>query len=99
MRVPCALAADVRCQGCEGDNAADCDAGAVRRCRQLHVSCCQVTLKGDNGDGDVSVRIQGLTPDGYLLATDDRGERYSLSPDGNSLDFFKGLVKAKLPSV
>ena len=55
-----------------------------------------MTLKGEAGE-QVSLRIQGLTSDGYLLATDDAGEQYSLSPDGNSLDFFEGLVKAKLP--
>lgn len=58
-----------------------------------------MTLKGDAGEEDVSVRIQGLTVDGYLLAADDCGEQYSLSPDGNSLDFFKGLIKSKLPST
>jgi hypothetical protein len=56
-----------------------------------------VTLKGKAGEDDVAMRIQGLTSDGYLLAVDDKGEQYSLSPDGNSLDFFEGLIKAKLP--
>jgi biotin---protein ligase len=55
-----------------------------------------VTLKGEAGEQDVSMRVQGLTPDGYLLAVDDSGEQYSLSPDGNSLDFFQGLIKTKL---
>ena len=33
-----------------------------------------------------------------LQATDDAGgERYELHPDGNSLDFFQGLVRKKLP--
>jgi biotin---protein ligase len=61
------------------------------------VDCCQVTWKGEDGERDVSMEIKGLTPDGYLLAADDSGERYSLSPDGNSLDFFKGLIRSKLP--
>ena len=56
-----------------------------------------MTLKGKAGEDDVAMRIQGLTSDGYLLAVDDKGEQYSLSPDGNSLDFFEGLIKAKLP--
>lgn len=32
-----------------------------------------------------------------LQATDGAGERYELHPDGNSLDFFRGLVRKKLP--
>lgn len=32
-----------------------------------------------------------------MLAVDEAGERYSLSPDGNSLNFFEGLIKRKLP--
>uniref|UniRef100_A0A7R9TMS1 BPL/LPL catalytic domain-containing protein n=1 Tax=Prasinoderma coloniale TaxID=156133 RepID=A0A7R9TMS1_9VIRI len=39
--------------------------------------------------------IKGLTPGGYLLAEDASGERYELHPDGNSLDFFQGLVRKK----
>lgn len=31
-------------------------------------------------------------------AADAAGERYELHPDGNSLDFFKGLVRKKLPA-
>ena len=57
----------------------------------------QVTLEGGAGQENTVVRIQGLTPEGYLLAADAGGQRYSLSPDGNSLDFFKGLIKTKLP--
>jgi len=41
--------------------------------------------------------VRGITGTGYLLATDSRGTRYELHPDGNSLDFFKGLVRKKLP--
>ncbi|EFJ34311.1 hypothetical protein SELMODRAFT_80973 [Selaginella moellendorffii] len=40
---------------------------------------------------------QGLTPAGFLLASDDAFNKYELHPDGNSLDFFKGLVRRKLP--
>lgn len=59
-----------------------------------------MTLKDEKSrEEDVRVQIRGLTPDGYLLAEDSQGERYSLSPDGNSLDFFKGLIKSKLPAA
>jgi biotin--protein ligase len=65
----------------------------------LH-SSQRVTLEED-GDGaeaprKVEVTIQGLTPGGYLLATDAKGERFELHPDGNSLDWFVGLVRRKL---
>ncbi|KAL8254930.1 hypothetical protein R6Q59_033151 [Mikania micrantha] len=42
------------------------------------------------------VTVQGLTSSGYLLAIADDGEIYELHPDGNSFDFFKGLVRRKL---
>ncbi|KAI3694942.1 hypothetical protein L1987_77926 [Smallanthus sonchifolius] len=42
------------------------------------------------------VTVQGLTSSGYLLAIADDGEMYELHPDGNSFDFFKGLVRRKL---
>jgi hypothetical protein len=32
----------------------------------------------------------------WLQATDGSGQRYELHPDGNSLDFFKGLVRKKM---
>jgi len=41
--------------------------------------------------------IRGLTASGYLLAEDGDGQRFELHPDGNSLDFFTGLVRKKLP--
>uniref|UniRef100_A0A1D2AED9 BPL/LPL catalytic domain-containing protein n=1 Tax=Auxenochlorella protothecoides TaxID=3075 RepID=A0A1D2AED9_AUXPR len=47
----------------------------------------------------VALTIEGLTPDGYLLARDDAGLAYELHPDGNSLDFFRGLVRKKLPAA
>ena len=88
----------------------------------------------------VPLVVRGLTPSGYLAATDERGEQYELHPDGNrcghatlryillvhcpfghakactgsfsyvklslntsgacgcSLDFFKGLIRKKIPS-
>ncbi|KAK1434603.1 hypothetical protein QVD17_00351 [Tagetes erecta] len=45
---------------------------------------------------DNIVTVQGLTSSGYLLAIADDGEMYELHPDGNSFDFFKGLVRRKL---
>ncbi|KAM3283016.1 biotin-protein ligase 2 isoform X1 [Capsicum chacoense] len=42
------------------------------------------------------VTIQGLTSSGYLLAITDDGQMCELHPDGNSFDFFKGLIKRKL---
>jgi biotin--protein ligase len=44
------------------------------------------------------VRITGLSPSGFLAAVDADGDgvnRYELHPDGNSLDFFAGLVRKK----
>ncbi|XP_073009596.1 biotin--protein ligase 2-like isoform X1 [Typha latifolia] len=45
---------------------------------------------------DTVVTIQGLTSSGYLLATDEDNKTYELHPDGNSFDFFKGLVRRKM---
>ncbi|XP_023640065.1 biotin--protein ligase 1, chloroplastic isoform X1 [Capsella rubella] len=42
------------------------------------------------------VTIQGLTSSGYLLAIGDDNQMYELHPDGNSFDFFKGLVRRKI---
>ncbi|KAK6938455.1 LOW QUALITY PROTEIN: Biotinyl protein ligase (BPL) and lipoyl protein ligase (LPL), catalytic domain [Dillenia turbinata] len=42
------------------------------------------------------VTIQGLTSSGYLLAVGEDDQMYELHPDGNSFDFFKGLVSKKL---
>lgn len=51
---------------------------------------------GSSTVSHVAVMIQGLTPAGYLLASDDVGEQYELHPDGNSFDFLRGLVRQKL---
>lgn len=48
-----------------------------------------------DGDMFVSVNITGLTEQGYLLAIGQHGEQYELCPDGNSLDFFHGLIVSK----
>ncbi|CAM0946677.1 unnamed protein product [Alopecurus aequalis] len=42
------------------------------------------------------VTIQGLTPSGYLYAIGEDGKSYELHPDGNSFDFFAGLVRRKM---
>ncbi|KAF4371565.1 hypothetical protein G4B88_008280 [Cannabis sativa] len=42
------------------------------------------------------VTIQGLTSSGYLLAVGDDNQMCELHPDGNSFDFFKGLLRRKL---
>mmetsp|Transcript_17188 Transcript_17188/g.37374 ORF Transcript_17188/g.37374 Transcript_17188/m.37374 type:complete len:363 (-) Transcript_17188:367-1455(-) len=44
----------------------------------------------------VALVIKGLTQSGYLLAEDQAGQKYELHPDGNSLDFFSGLVRKKI---
>jgi biotin--protein ligase len=47
----------------------------------------------------ISLTIDGLTPHGFLRASDAAGHSYELHPDGNSLDFFKGLIRRKLPAT
>nr|CAB3448943.1 unnamed protein product [Digitaria exilis] len=42
------------------------------------------------------VTIQGLTPTGYLYAIGKDDKSYELHPDGNSFDFFTGLVRRKM---
>ena len=49
------------------------------------------------GEREVRLTVAGLTASGYLLAVDDIGAEFELHPDGNSLDFFRGLVRKKLP--
>ncbi|KAJ8762987.1 hypothetical protein K2173_023116 [Erythroxylum novogranatense] len=58
----------------------------------------RVIIQENNGDQSVEnvVTIQGLTSSGYLLAFGDDGQMCELHPDGNSFDFFKGLVRRKL---
>lgn len=59
----------------------------------------QVIVKGEDQEPNVTVVIKGLTDEGYLLALDEAGERYALSPDGNRLDFFQDLIRKKLPPL
>ncbi|OQR82587.1 biotin-protein ligase [Achlya hypogyna] len=55
-----------------------------------------VKVQGDRpGEPEMAATIQGLSPSGCLLATSDSGQRYELYPDGNSFDFFNGLLKRK----
>lgn len=55
-----------------------------------------VTLE-DPTAGPVQLVIKGLTSSGFLLAVDEMGVRYELTPDGNSLDMMQGLIRRKLP--
>ncbi|KDD73830.1 hypothetical protein H632_c1802p0 [Helicosporidium sp. ATCC 50920] len=49
------------------------------------------------GQAEIPVVVQGLSEAGYLLARDEAtGEAFELHPDGNSLDFFQGLVRRKV---
>lgn len=60
----------------------------------------QVVVLDESVNGvreQVQVAVMGLSPHGYLMAEDGAGQRYELHPDGNSLDFFKGLIRKKLP--
>ena len=45
---------------------------------------------------EVGVTVDGLTAGGYLSAVDGDGAAFELHPDGNSLDWFSGLVRKKL---
>lgn len=45
---------------------------------------------------NVPMIIKGVTDSGLLLAVNPEGHEYELSPDGNSLDFFTGLIRRKL---
>ncbi|QCE15814.1 biotin--protein ligase 2-like isoform X1 [Vigna unguiculata] len=58
----------------------------------------RVVVQEKNGDKVIEhvVTIQGLTSTGYLLAVGDDNQMCELHPDGNSFDFFKGLVRRKL---
>ncbi|XP_003566181.1 biotin--protein ligase 2 [Brachypodium distachyon] len=51
--------------------------------------------EGEGQSVDSVVTIQGLTPSGYLHAIGDDGKSCELHPDGNSFDFFRGLIRRK----
>lgn len=63
--------------------------------RWLHTGQ-KVELEEDEGNTKVLLTVKGLTTDGYLLALNEKGEKFELHPDGNSLDFFKGLARRKI---
>lgn len=61
--------------------------------------------EGGGGGGEaggrrrtVALTIRGLSPSGFLMAQDAAGRSYELTPDGNSLDMMKGLIRRKLPA-
>ena len=56
----------------------------------------RVVVKGRDGEADAQMTIEGLTESGALLTVDASGEQFELYPDGNSFDFFAGLIKQKL---
>ncbi|XP_034676404.1 biotin--protein ligase 2-like isoform X2 [Vitis riparia] len=59
----------------------------------------QRVIVQENNEGQMVenvVTIQGLASSGYLLAIGDDGQMCELHPDGNSFDFFKGLIRRKL---
>mmetsp|Transcript_25077 Transcript_25077/g.41305 ORF Transcript_25077/g.41305 Transcript_25077/m.41305 type:complete len:326 (-) Transcript_25077:123-1100(-) len=63
----------------------------------LHTN--QQVVTGTEQEGQKTIRIVGLTDAGYLLGeTLDRTEKFELHPDGNSLDFFAGLIRKKTQS-
>jgi len=52
-----------------------------------------------SGTSLASLTIQGLSPTGFLMATEEStGRRFELTPDGNSLDMMAGLIRRKLPN-
>ena len=63
-------------------------------CHWLHSGQAVRLQREDGGEEEVTVR--GLAPSGYLLAVDAEGAESELHPDGNSLDFWKGLIRRKL---
>ena len=85
---------EAMCAVLDADDSFDALEGAYLR-QWLHTDQ-EVTLEED-GVRKVKLVVKGITGTGYLLATDSRGTRFELHPDGNSLDFFKGLVRKKLP--
>lgn len=50
-----------------------------------------------DGAPEEDVDICGLADNGFLQAVSRKGDLLELHPDGNSLDFFKGLISKKVP--
>lgn len=62
----------------------------------MHSNQVVMLDSGIPGAAKTPLTISGLSPHGFLLALDDLGQRYELTPDGNSLDMMQGLLKRKL---
>lgn len=63
----------------------------------LHSNQQVKIVENRNGQAqEVNMVIKGLTDAGLLLAEDIHGDEFELTPDGNSLDFFSGLIRKKL---
>ncbi|KAJ6999176.1 biotin--protein ligase 2-like isoform X2 [Populus alba x Populus x berolinensis] len=62
----------------------------------IHGQRVIIQEKNENQVVENVVTIQGLTPSGYLLAIGEDNQMCELHPDGNSFDFFKGLVRRKI---
>lgn len=63
----------------------------------LHSNQQVKIVENRNGQAqEVNMVIKGLTDAGLLLAEDIHGDEFELTPDGNSLDFFSGLIRRKL---
>jgi biotin--protein ligase len=44
----------------------------------------------------IQLIVKGLSQSGFLLAEDDSGYQHELTPDGNSLDMMRNLIKRKV---
>lgn len=57
-----------------------------------------VVIKEEHGGilTEVPLTVKGLTDSGFLLAEDQTGQKFELCPDGNSFDFFNGLIRRKV---
>lgn len=57
----------------------------------------QEVVLNDSKHKDLKVKIKNISSStGALIAEDEKGERYELYPDGNTFDFFEGLISRKL---
>ena len=66
-----------------------------QKVKTLDVSFAGSSEKED-GQEDRELTIVGVSPTGFLLALDDYGRHYELSPDGNRLDMLNGLLRRRL---
>ena len=57
----------------------------------------RVEVVQEDGKNPIFVTVKGISDtSGALHAVDDLGDSYELYPDGNSFDFFNGLIRRKL---